>query len=77
MMSPCIGLSSRGSRATALGDGESGCALGVVGGDVVVVAGDGAASGTVVLGTQALIASTQDKLSAAVIVFRNMATLGM
>jgi hypothetical protein len=77
MMSPCIGLSSRGSRATALGDGESGCALGVVGVDVVVVAGDGAASGTVVLGTQALIASTQDKLSAAVIVFRNMATLGM
>ena len=77
MMSPCIGLSSRGSRATALGDGESGCALGVVGVDVGVVGGDGAASGTVVLGTQALIASTQDKLSAAVIVFRNMATLGM
>ena len=77
MMSPCIGLSSRGSRATALGDGESGCALGVVGVGVVVVAGDGAASGTVVLGTQALIASTQDKVSMAVIVFRNMATLGM
>ena len=77
MMSPCIGLSSSGSRATVLGDGEAGCALGVVGVGVVVVAGDGAASGTVVLGTQALIASTQDKLSAAVIVFRNMATLGM
>ena len=77
MMSPCIGLSSRGSRATALGDGEAGCALGVVGVGDVVVAGDGAASGAVVLGTQALIASTQDKLSAAVMTCRNMATLGM
>jgi hypothetical protein len=48
-----------------------------VGGGVVAVVGDGAASGGVVLGTQALIASTQDKLSAAVITFRNMATLGM
>ena len=77
MTSPCIGLSSSGSRASALGDGEAGCALGVVGGGVVAVIGDGAASGGVVLGTQALIASTQDKLSAAVITFRNMATLGM
>ena len=77
MMSPCIGLSSGGSRATALGEGEAGCALGVVGVGVVVVAGDGAASGTVVLGPQALIASTQDKLSAAVMTCRNMATLGM
>ena len=77
MMSPCIGLSSRGSRATALGDGEAGCALGVVGAGVVVVAGDGAASGTVVLGTQALIASTQEKVSVAARALRNMATLGM
>ena len=77
MMSPCIGLSSRGSRATALGDGEAGCALGVVGVGVVVVAGDGAASGAVVLGTQALIASTQEKVSVAARALRNMATLGM
>ncbi len=77
MMSPCIGLSSRGSRATVLGDGEAGCALGVVGVGVVVVAGDGAASGAVVLGTQALIASTQEKVSVAARALRNMATLGM
>ena len=77
MMSPCIGLSSSGSRATVLGDGEAGCALGVVDVGVGVIVGDGVVSGAVVLGTQALIASTQDKVSMAVIAFRNMATLGM
>lgn len=77
MMSPCIGLSSSGSRATVLGDGEAGCALGVVGVGVVVVAGDGAASGAVVLGAQALIASTQEKASVTARALRNMATLGM
>ena len=77
MMSPCIGLSLSGSRATVLGDGEAGCALGVVGVGVVVVAGDGAASGAVVLGTQALIASTQEKASVTARALRNMATLGM
>ena len=77
MMSPCIGLSSSGLRATVLGDGEAGCALGVVGVGVVVVAGDGAASGAVVLGTQALIASTQEKASVTARALRNMATLGM
>jgi len=60
-----------------LGDGEAGCALGVVGVGVVVVAGDGAASGAVVLGTQALIASTQEKASVTARALRNMATLGM
>ena len=60
-----------------LGDGEAGCALGVVGVGVVVVTGDGAASGAVVLGTQALIASTQEKASVTARVLRNMATLGM
>ena len=60
-----------------LGDGEAGCALGVVSVGVVVVAGDGAASGAVVLGTQALIASTQEKVSVAARALRNMATLGM
>ena len=58
-------------------DGDRGCALGVVGVGVVVVAGDGAASGAVVLGTQALIASTQEKASVTARALRNMATLGM